>query len=322
MLPAAVVMRLTHNALMLSPSRLRALTVDPASHPRGQPHLSAASGLVCVHGRVHVVADDELHLGVFDDATTPGRLVRLFDGALPVGKQARKRAKPDLETLLYLPPGPGWPHGALLALGSGSRPQRERGALLTFEWSGHLVAAPRPVDLSPLYGPLKGRFDDPNIEGAFLLADDFVLLQRANGRRGVNAALHYHVQALVRGEAGSELLPHAEHRFALGDLGGVPLGFTDGVAWPGPAGAGRWLFCAAAEDTDNSYLDGGCTGSVAGVADAHGRLLRMQALPGRHKVEGLDVRAEPGGLAVCLVTDADDPAQPSLLWRGWMDAPA
>ena len=74
------------NPAMLPLTLLRPLTVDPATHPRGQPHLSAASGLVCAQGRVHVVADDELHLGVFDDAHSPGRLLRLFDGALPAPK--------------------------------------------------------------------------------------------------------------------------------------------------------------------------------------------------------------------------------------------
>jgi hypothetical protein len=306
---------------MIPLAPLRTLTVDPASHPRAQPHLSAASGLVCAHGRVHVVADDELHLGVFDDAAAPGRLVRLFDGDLPAGKKARKRAKPDLETLLHLPPGPGWPHGALLALGSGSRPQRERGALLAFDKSGQFAMASRSIDLAPLYGPLKRRFDDLNIEGAFVLAGDFVLMQRGNGRLGVNAALHYRqsdLQSLLRGEIDAELVPRAEHRFALGDLDGIPLGFTDGVAWPGPSGAGRWLFTAAAEDTDNSYLDGGCAGSVLGLADTQGRLLWMRPLAGRHKVEGIDARPGPGGLDLCLVTDADDPAQASVLWRAWM----
>lgn len=307
---------------MLPLAPLRPLTIDAACHPRGQPHLSAASGLVCAHGRVHVVADDELHLGVFDDASTPGRLVRLFEGALPAHKKARKRAKPDLETLLHLPPGPGWPAGALLALGSGSRPQRERGALLTFNASGHLMA-PRTVDLSPVYEPLRSRFADLNIEGALLLGSDFVLLQRGNGRHGVNAALHYRRaewEALLGGDQSAPLHPHAEHRFALGELDGIPLGFTDGVAWPGPAGRGRWLFCAAAEDTENSYLDGGCAGSVLGLADAQGRLSWIRRLAGRHKMEGLDVRAEDGGLALCFVSDADDPAQASVLWRGCLQA--
>lgn len=310
-------------AAMLPLTALRPLTVDPESHPRGQPHLSAASGLVCAHGRVHVVADDELHLGVFEDVPTPGRLVRLFEGASPAGAKARKRSKPDLESLLHLPPAPDWPHGAVLALGSGSRPQRRRGVLLTFDVSGRVGAAARPVDLSPLYDPLQSRFEDLNIEGALLLGRDLVLLQRGNGRRGVNAALHYRwpaVSALLRGAAGAALLPHAEHRFNLGELDGIPLGFTDGVAWPGPAAAGRWLFCAAAEDTENSYLDGGCAGSVLGLADAQGRLSWTRRLAGRHKMEGLDARAEDGGLALCLVSDADDPAQASVLWRGWMEA--
>ena len=109
---------------------LRDLTVDPAAHPRGQPHLSSASGLVCAHGRVYVIADDEQHLGVFDDPRSPGRLVRLLEGELPVGKKERKRVKADLEVLLALPASAAWPHGALLALGSGSRPNRERGVLV------------------------------------------------------------------------------------------------------------------------------------------------------------------------------------------------
>jgi hypothetical protein len=307
---------------LVAPVPLRTLTVDPAAHPRGAPHLSAASGLVCAHGRVHVVADDELHLGVFDDATAPGLLVRLFDGALPQARKARKRAKPDLETLLHLPPGPAWPGGALLALGSGSRPQRERGALLAFNQRGQLMA-PQAVDLAPLYGPLRSRFGDRNIEGALLRGSDFVLLQRGHGRHGVNAALHYRrsdLALLLGGRACPALRPRAEHRFALGELDGIPLGFTDGVAWPGAVGRGRWLFCAAAEDTENSYLDGGCAGSVLGVADAQGQLLWTRRLAGRHKMEGIDARAEGGGLALCLVSDADDPSQASVLWRAEVDA--
>ncbi len=49
-----------------------------------QAHLSAASALVRVAERLFVVADDELHLGLFDlGDPAPGRLVRLFEGSLP-----------------------------------------------------------------------------------------------------------------------------------------------------------------------------------------------------------------------------------------------
>lgn len=306
---------------MIRLTPLRALTLASGEHPRNQAHLSAASGLVCAFGRVHVVADDELHLGVFDDAVAPGRLLRLFDGRLPSGKKARKRLKPDLEALLRLPPGPAWPQGALLALGSGSRPTRERAALLAFGPHGGLDTPAQAIDLAPLYAPLKERYDDLNIEGALLLGDRFVLLQRGNGAAGVNAALHYRwkdVAALLGGKAPTALRPRTEHRFALGRLDGVPLGFTDAAALPGSDSGGRWLFTAAAEDTDNSYADGGCAGSVLGLADASGRVLSMRRLAGRHKVEGIDARAQPGGWALCLVSDADDPAQASMLWRAWL----
>jgi maleylacetoacetate isomerase len=87
----------------------------------GRPlHLSAASGLVCVNSFVYVVADDELHLGVFSNANSePGYLIRLLDGALPDSRSARKKQKPDLEALSLLPAFGAHHHGALLAFGSG-----------------------------------------------------------------------------------------------------------------------------------------------------------------------------------------------------------
>lgn len=82
-------------------------------------HLSAASGLVQARQRLFVVADDEHMLAVFDlSGERAGRLQRLFAGELPDKPKARKAAKPDLEALAHLPPWPGCPHGALLALGA------------------------------------------------------------------------------------------------------------------------------------------------------------------------------------------------------------
>ncbi|MEO6277397.1 MAG: hypothetical protein ABIP59_06225, partial [Roseateles sp.] len=72
--------------------------------------------------RLFVVADDEHTLAVFDAASdSPGTLHRLFIGELPDKPKARKAAKPDLEALAQLPPFAACPHGALLALGSGSK---------------------------------------------------------------------------------------------------------------------------------------------------------------------------------------------------------
>ena len=100
---------------------LQTLQLEPADHPLGQCHMSAASGLVRVRQRLYVVADDALHLGIFNDPTTPpagaapasaldypkGSLLRLLDGDLPQDQAKRKKLKPDFESLVHLPPLPG-----------------------------------------------------------------------------------------------------------------------------------------------------------------------------------------------------------------------
>lgn len=107
---------------MISPQRIRALDLVAAESPGRSAHLSAASGLVRAGKFLYVVADDELHLGVFDAAgAAAGSLLRLFDGELPESGSKRKKKKPDLEALTLLPPFAAFAHGALFALGSGSR---------------------------------------------------------------------------------------------------------------------------------------------------------------------------------------------------------
>ena len=97
----------------------------PAADAAAPVRLSAASGLVRRGEQHYVVADDEHHLALFP-ADGPGCWLRLFAGELPDPAAQRKAAKPDLETLLELPPTLRHPHGALLALGSGSRHRADR----------------------------------------------------------------------------------------------------------------------------------------------------------------------------------------------------
>ena len=291
---------------MLYTDLLRTLTIDPRQHPRGQPHLSAASGLVCANGRVYVVADDEHHLGVFHDRAGPGTLHRLFASDLPSGKKARKRRKPDLETLLWLPG-----RSALVALGSGSGANRSTGVVMPIGALGEPLAGACHFDLQALYEPLRAALGEINIEGAMLLGEEFVLLNRGVAGRSDNVAAHYALPALIdtiEGRLGA-LAPSAIRRYTLGHIDAVPLGFTDAAAVPG----GGWVFSAVAEDSDDSYADGRCTGSVVGVVDARGALVATHRFDGRLKVEGIAVRVDGAGMSLCLVTDADDPAQASQL---------
>lgn len=206
----------------------------------GHAHLSAASALVRVGERLFVVADDELHLGLFNlDDPGPGRVLRLFEGELPAEKNARKAAKPDLEALVRLPALPGHAEGALLALGSGSTDNRHHGVLLGLEEG----AQPRILDLAPLYRPLRQHFADLNIEGGFLLGDEFILLQRGNQGLAANAAVRYAWPALCGWLLGQHPAPSPSQiqPMALGELDGVALGFTDVRRWTTGAGcSARW----------------------------------------------------------------------------------
>jgi hypothetical protein len=148
------------------------------------PHVSAASGLVVVKRHLYVVADDELGLGIFDHPSqSPGMLLPLAPGELPQDHDARKAVKPDCEALALMPATASLPHGALLALGSGSRSTRERGFLVPLDAAGGVAEPPREIDLAPLYAALRGLLGELNIEGAFFTAGGVTLLQRGKPQR-------------------------------------------------------------------------------------------------------------------------------------------
>jgi hypothetical protein len=302
----------------MTPSALRILSLDPLDHPRGQAHLSSASGLVCAYGRVYVVADDEHHLAVYDDVDAPGRLIRLFPGDLPEPKKARKKRKPDTETLMLWPACEPWPHGALLALGSGSRPRRRSAVAVPLQADGEPVLPVHRIDLTSLYVPLSERFAQLNIEGAMRLGDEFVLLQRGNKGGSPNALIHLpleEIDALLHGRPHGALKPLHVRGVDLGNVDGIPLCFTDGKPLPD----GRWVFTAVAENTDDSYADGACAGAALGVMGAAGEVEQLHRLSDPLKIEGVDAHIDGNVLFVCLVTDADDPRQASRLLMAQLD---
>ena len=303
----------------LQPQHLRDLLLDPLHHPRGQGHLSAASGLVRVQRRMYVVADDEHHLGAFSvTGQAPVDLVRLFKRDLPVGMKERKKVKADLETLLQVPAMPGHPFGALLALGSGSddraNARRNRAVVVPLDAKGGVIERINVTDLSPLYKRLRKSFGDLNIEGAFVAGGEMCLLQRGNKGDSPNACIRYDWKTFM-----TWLLGKRDERppivsiteMDMGEVDGVPLGLTDGVALSG----GRWAFSAVAENTNNSFDDGPCIASVVGVISADGTVLQSHRLKGAPKVEGISAVINCSGISLTMVTDDDNPTAPSRLLR-------
>jgi hypothetical protein len=302
---------------MLKLSTVRRLNLDKPAGPQRPSHLSAASGLVQINERLYVVADDELHLGVFSaSGDAPGDLIRLFDGDLPATLPARKKLKPDLESLVRLPAFGGYPHGALLAVGSGSKKLRRRGVLLLLNEASQISGAPQVLDLGDLHRHLKLTFDDLNIEGAAIVDDNFVLLQRGNKGDARNACVRYSLtdflRALSTDHGLTALRPHEITYYDLGRSAEVPLCFTDAVGLPN----GEMVFTAVAEDTDNSYDDGACVGAAVGTLDQHGRLTLLEHLAVPYKLEGIHAWHSPAGIEFIAVTDADAVDAPACVLAG------
>ena len=177
---------------------------------------------------------------------------------------------------------------------------------------GALSGRIAPVDLSDLYAPLRARFADLNIEGAFVASGELRLLQRGNRADARNACIALDWNQIAPWLGGQKPVPpavKAVQTIELGSVDGVPLGLTDGAA----LSAGAWVFCAVAENTDSSYHDGHCAGSAVGAVGPDGKLRRLEFLQGAPKVEGIAVQVDGGELVLTLVTDADDPAIASQL---------
>lgn len=254
--------------------------------------VSAASGCVIVDDVVHVVADDDVSLCSYSLDGTPRGVVRLFDDVMPAEAKARKKVKPDLEALTLLP------NGKLLAIGSGSSDVRNRAVVI----SGTLKSI---VDASALFARLSSEISELNIEGVAVHDGMLVLAQRGNGAKRENA--------LIRLKLSEELLSPGSlisiERIQLGELDGVPLSITDLAVGPG----GVLHFSAAAEDTDDPYLDGECAGSVIGAFEpGTTRVAWTRPISEVVKIEGLAWHRDADWY---LVADADDPTVRAPLFR-------
>lgn len=273
------------------------MTVEAMLEPRFALTLSAASGLVLRDGVAYVIGDDR---GALDRFASADGVALDPIPLLPGGADAvvAKADKPDLEALVE------WTDGSLLALGSGSRPNRERA--FRVDRSGAVEA----IDLSPLYAALRRDIPDLNIEGTARVGTALVLAHRGVGRGDPSRLLTLEVDALLKRRASA--WPADALRDSrpvdLGALDGVTLGFTDLAT--GPDGALHFL--AAAEDTDDPYLDGACKGSVIGRIEDDGTARVLARLRPDVKAEGLAWDAMTQAWAI--VTDADDPSLRAKLY--------
>lgn len=284
-----------------------------------QSHVRAASAIVRFSDAWLVAQDDSNFAALWDArGLRPLRLFPDTHGDTYANELGNKQHKPDLEcgTSMLLE---GRPVAALF--GSGSTPARRRAVLVEGTPASPRV---RLVALDALYESAERLLGlspgELNLEGACTVAGAVRFFQRGNaGPQGLNATFDLPLTTLARALAGDRVTPADlanARRYELGLLAGAPLGFSAAQALPD----GRVLFAATAEASPNTYDDGACTGSVIGLLAADGALAPLMRLPpdapAGAKIEGLAVEETLApGWRLLAVTDADDPARPSVWLR-------
>ncbi len=304
---------------MIQLTELKSLLLAQGSHANRHPHLSAASGLVQVGPWLYVVADDELHLGQFLlEGNSHGQLHRCFDGELPLEAEERKAEKPDIEVLMLLPDFAAQP--SLLALGSGSKKNRHRSALVNLDAQGNIHSSPQLIELEKFYDFLKDEIGKLNIEGAAVVEDSIYLFQRGNKKNKLNASIRLSLADFykVLRAPDKKFAPHIHITpYNLGNISEVPLCFTDAT----PLANGDIVFTASAENTSDSYLDGQCMGSAIGIINRTGDLVLLESIDRTVKLEGVEADQRGNNIELLLVTDADDPEQPAQLYTANLKHP-
>jgi Family of unknown function (DUF6929) len=294
--------------------KLRDLDVQEPSAPGRPAHLSAASGVVRRGDFVYVIGDDELHLGVFRlSSSEPGRLRRVLAGELPDDHSERSGLKPDLEALTVLPPFDGHPYGALLGLGSGSAPERDRGFVCGLAADGSIAGEPDELDLAPLYHLLREHVAQLNVEGAATMGKCLWVLHRGTSQEDSNLVVELSLERLLHSLQDDLRLDAEEleavRRYDLGDIDGVELTFSDAT----PIADQLLVFTASAEADD-----GRISGSVVGTLGLDGSVQRLRTIDRRWKVEGVHASIDTGVLDFTFVCDQDDPEAPAPLLSATM----
>ena len=271
-------------------------TAEPLAS--GHPFLSAASGLVQIGETLCVVGDDEQHLVVFEQGDeAPGRLIRLLPGDLPRKKKQRKAVKPDFEILFQLPDS-----GLICAMGSGSTPQRMRGAMIELE-TGSVAL----LDLQQLFAEIASLVTEINLEGAVVRGDRLLLFNRGNMQNPETNIFETALSAITSDESAQVTLVKT---IALPIIDGVPLTVTDACSLDDR----HILLSAVAEVTDDSYADGDILGAAIIVLNPNLDVVAIEPLKPVCKIEGISARRTATGAELLCVSDADDPAMPSSFY--------
>ncbi len=284
----------------------RDLNIAPTSGPG---FLSPASGLVKLGDRVFIVSAETLTLAEFSLANLnePGNLHQLLpkDSFLPLDGSDRA-AKPVFESLVHLTSEDYSPGGALLAVPSGTSPDKCTGVLLILDETGK-VETQKLVDFSSLYCSLAAKVPELNIEGAVCGKEKVFLFQRGNNNGSRNAVIEIYKDRFIdclRYFASVESIALASITDCeLDGIAGFRLGFTDAATLDD----GRIVFTAAAEE------HGSCKGFAIGLMSKELKILKLKKFDKGPQIEGIFAESQKPPL-LWMVFDKVAPETPSSLY--------
>ncbi len=302
------------------------LALDRPAYIRG------GSSLAWIAGRIALIQDDANFLALIDPLSGDAIAITLPPGEAGYRQfddfRGNKKYRLDLEACVAVERATGI---TLIAFGSGSTRRREH--VLLVEGLDRAEPVVTLLHAPGFYRSLRGvpAFcgSELNLEGATQVGNHLRLFSRGNGAPAegmlpVNAACSVDLEHLLvhlsNPESTDPPQPSDMARYDLGALDGIPLGFTDAMAWHGSV-----LYSAAAEASPDSVRDGPVSGSAIGVIDADGstRWAPITDASGdllRVKAEGL-VADSGSASRLFVVLDADDPAAASELCTVHLDGP-
>jgi hypothetical protein len=279
-------------------------------------HVRSASALRAFNDRLLIVQDDvdALAARASDGAVAPVLLParasgqRVFDDS-----HGNKHDKLDLEACIVLE------DRRLVAFGSGLSAARERLVV----WDGRRDL--RVIDGSAFYAALRDAALPEgarlNIEGAVACGRRLLLFHRGNDARQDGADVRNLIVGVELGEfarwlEGGRQPPPISSVVGveLGEIGGVPLTFTDAVG----VDAGRIVVLACAERSVSAIDDGPVLGCRVGVLESDElRMVDVCDSAGAAvllKLEGIE-RRRASRFEFDVVVDMDSPDVPAQLGR-------
>ena len=263
--------------------------------------MSAASGIVQFQDRLFIISDSDAALYECDKT---GKLITVHPipwDELPEDPVARKKKKPDFESITLIPNG-------VLVFPSFSSANRMRAVHFKINKEGHLVTPPEMIGLTDL-GPRLAKYVPAlNIEGAIFLNGKLQLFQRGNGKKNLNGVFEIKVSQkdLLAGNK-IKKWPIKFKKIELGE------GFTTTDAID--LGSKGVLISACIEDTKNTYDDGEILGAGLFLYKA-GKVKKLTHFDKGIKIEGISgtMNFKTHQLSLLMVDDPDDHKKTSGLY--------